>query len=71
MKSKFTISINQDYTDLFKKSCLYNFQFINAEIEIDKVVGRVEIYFALMGVSLFIAIPFKMSEVLQNKIKEL
>jgi len=71
MKSKFIISLNQDWTSIFRKYYYTNFQFINIEIEVDRIVGRVEIYFALMGISLFIAIPFKMSEELQNKIKEL
>ena len=71
MKSQFIISLEQDWTDLFRKCHFYNFQFLNIEIEIDRIVGRVEIYFALIGIRLFIAIPFKMSEELKKRVKDL
>ncbi len=73
-KSDFIVGLSQDWTHLlysiYKREFNFiNFHFLTFEIEVDKIVGRIEIYIGIIGFNLFIAIPYEdLDEDLQERI---
>ena len=76
MKSDFAIRLIQDWTwfvrSLTKKN--YNFSsfvFVFFNIEVDRVIGNIEINFVLLGLGIQIIILYKqMDKELERKIKK-
>jgi len=77
MKADSFIGIEQDWTHLVRSIIrkdwdFVNFNFIKFEVEVDRITGRIEIYFAFMGICLYIFISFdEMDENLKNRIQRL
>jgi len=76
MRTKFSISFWQEWNWLLK--CLttkdfniLTFRFIVFDVEIDKMVGEIEIELGILGMGLYIVIPFKdIDEKLTKRVEE-
>jgi len=76
MKADFVIHFFQDWTWLIKSIFtkdfnFFTFNFLVFDVEVDKIAGRIEVNLGLLGIGLFIAIPFQpMDKELEIKIKK-